>query len=66
MGDHYQNTHGIQLDQSPTVGESYAAYRAKLSRVDIPVTIKTEDQAQGLREFVHGIRLAEKHLGVKI
>ncbi len=61
MSNPYRDTHGIQYDEAPDFRESYHDYRAKLARVDIPVIIKTGDQADALRELVHGIRLAEKH-----
>jgi len=64
--NHYLDDHGIQLDQSPSYGETFDSYKMKFARCNIPVTIKTGDQADGLRELVHGIRMAEKHLGVRV
>jgi hypothetical protein len=51
-----QETH----TQGPSMEESEALYRLKLSRVNIPVTIKTGDQAQGLRELVQSQEGAKK------
>lgn len=65
-GSHFRDDHGIQLNTNPFFVENEDSYRAKLSRVNVPVIIKTGDQADALRELVHGIKLADKHLEVQV
>ena len=53
MSNHFRDKHGIQKDVTPAVEQSFEDYRMKLDRLNIPVIIKTGDQADGLRELVY-------------
>jgi hypothetical protein len=66
MSNPFRDDHGIQLNESPATEQTFGEYRLKLSRVNIPVAIKIGGTVTSLHELVHGIGLAEKHLGGKV